>query len=574
MVALTAGAYLAWGRARGWSFSFWLAGLFGYVFALPGVKNGSAGPPWFRWALALLLGWASVLRFVRTYEIPANIGVDEILSGLESLRIARGGYPGVFVSLGWFSTPNFAFTPAAVFMKLLSLPPFESLRLASAVEGILTVAATTFLGRELLGPRAALFAGFFLATSYWHVHESRTGFTYAQPALAAAVVLWLLVRAFRTRSPRGVAGAGVASGFALELYFPARIVLVLVPLAFVFLHRVGPLRRLRDFVAFSLGSLLVVFPLVLAVGPEKLLAHSYEVTLFRPATTEYLAERYGVAGVSGVLLRNARESLAMLYGWADLAVHNPSPAGLLDWATLVLFAAGVFLAATGLSAAPLFLLLWFGSTWFFGVVLGNFPRASYRLAPALPAVCLLAAYALDTLLRSTASGRTWYRQLVRTLVVGGVLTFVALENVDVLFVRYARGNGSPFPMGEAARLASRSCDGSRMYYGLPESQAWPKNFMELFCSDYEPVSRGSFPPEPRADGRPRTGVFFIMAEHEMWTRKVRECYPSARFRRHEAEDGRLLFVSAEVGEKGLRLGPLRCGRRDGGEASSRGRAPW
>ena len=99
----------------------------------------------------------------------------------------------------------------------------QSLRLASALLGILAIPATFLLAAALFDRRVALVAAAALAISPWHLHFSRVGFeAIALPALLATSTWLLLWGLSRPRS--AIAGA---AGMALATYaYPAALVFV------------------------------------------------------------------------------------------------------------------------------------------------------------------------------------------------------------------------------------------------------------------------------------------------------------------------------------------------------------
>lgn len=550
-IALLGGGFLAGANRARWALWVWLLGVCAYPLLFRGRASGQRQPAWVWPTLCLLIFAAAALRLFRIYEFPGTISVDELLPGLESLRLSRATVAEVFTRLGWFSMPNLAFALAGWSMNIVPGPPFWTLRLVSAVEGTVAVAATTLLGLRLFGAFGGLSSGCLLAASYWHLHNSRTGFTYAQSSFATALILYLLVRGLQSRNLRCLALAGTLCGFCLELYFPVRILLVLVPLCFVLEPSGSWLERLGHLCIFAVGSAVVLFPLVAAVGLESLLAHSYGSTILRPETLRVLEQRYQVHGIVSVLWVHAQEFVAMFGQWADLAVHNHSPGGLLGWSQLILFVLGCLLAVATGHRHALFLLLWFLLTAFLGVMMGNFPRASYRLAPALPAICLLGGFALESLLRMPAFSSSRYLPVARAALVAGVLVVATVENV-LLFFRYLRADGLGYPMAAAARFASRDCDGRTYYVGVPDPLVFTPEIMALFCPQYRTADNGSFPPEISASEKIERVVFLVVAEADHWVARIREYYPSARVHLRGEGFGARSFVSVDVSAAELR----------------------
>lgn len=539
----------AWGQTDpgyGPIFWLWLGGTALYVLSFPGATEKASGPG-YSWhlALVLLILWAAAWRIPRVYEMPANISIDELLPGVESLKIARGQSPNVFGSVGWFSIPNLAFTPGAVAMELFELVPFHSLRLASVATGILGIAATALLGRELFGAWAGWFGGFFMSLGYWHLHNSRTGFPFAQSSLAPALVAFLLLRAVHCRSTRQIALAGITAGLCLHLYFPARAVLFLAPMVFLYAvihHRVCSRQAANWALVFLVGGLLSFAPLAWNVGLSNWAGHSRFITIFTPSTLQFLEERLGVEGLWAVIAQHTIEAAQMFIQWADLAVHNRSPAGLLDPLTLALALLGIALALLANNSAGILLFLWFLAVFFLGVVVSNAPRASYRLAPAMPALFLLAGHALAYLREATGPARNLGHHVLRVVVLAAVLGTAAQLNYRLFFERYAQGDGKQVTMSEAMRFASRHCS-DRPIFLVPAAASWARETLPLFCGNIEPIDLSSLLSLARSD---KGALLLLVQDWDRLKPEVARRYPNAVFRLHVARGGRPLFMSADL----------------------------
>jgi mannosyltransferase len=80
------------------------------------------------------------------------------------------------------------------FWRLVSGDSEFGLRLLSAAIGLLTVAATHLLGREVGGPRAGLLAALLVGISRFDIWWSQEMRMYALAALLAALSLWAAIR--------------------------------------------------------------------------------------------------------------------------------------------------------------------------------------------------------------------------------------------------------------------------------------------------------------------------------------------------------------------------------------------
>ena len=528
-------------------FWVWAICVLAYVISFPGALQPQRPLPAAAWiALLVIVGLAAALRLPAIYAIPANISIDELLPGIEAAQIAAGLKPNVFHSLGWFSIPNLAFTPAAVVIAVTGTEPFYGLRLASFITGIAGIICTFLLARRLLNARAAMFASCFMALGFWHIHNSRTGFPFAQSSFAPPLVLYLLVRAQQDRSRIALAAAGVCCGFALELYFPVRILLLLCPLFLAtewISAKTRPRAMLSQAAIFTGGLFLVLGPLLVSVPWQTLVGHSRDILLTRPGILEELSHRYRVVGLWNVFRINLVEATRMFTSWADVAVLNRSPAGLMDDGTLIAMLAGILVATLEGGAAALLLLVWAALTFVFGVAFTDTPRASYRLAAAMPAFYILAGYAVDRVLFATASPRRWYRFTIRPALVLTLFAWIGWQNYHLFFVDYATNDGKEVPWPAALRFMAARCDG-RHFYIVPKADPFAASeTLNLFCTDHSTLEARDIP-SGILTSRPVT--FLIMGQQFAALTALNRCYPRAQVTQHRSANGLPLFASIDV----------------------------
>ena len=100
-----------------------------------------------------------------------------------------------------------------------------SLRLLPAVFGVLAIPTIYFVGRRLVGTRAALFAAFFLAVSPLHIYYSQFARYWSLVFLLAAIYPYAIYLGVRERN-RGWLAVGLLTGVLAVLAHPASILLV------------------------------------------------------------------------------------------------------------------------------------------------------------------------------------------------------------------------------------------------------------------------------------------------------------------------------------------------------------
>jgi len=155
-------------------------------------------------ALLLILLVAAGLRLYRLPELPIGLHYDEAAIGILVAEIARGLKTPIFIPSYTGQEVLFHYW-AALWGKLLGAN-LVALRLSAALAGLATVAAGVWAVRELLHGRRdadwiALFAGAFLAASFWHLVLSRYGFRAIVQPLTQALTVAALWRGLRLSSP-------------------------------------------------------------------------------------------------------------------------------------------------------------------------------------------------------------------------------------------------------------------------------------------------------------------------------------------------------------------------------------
>jgi len=220
---------------------------------------------------------------------------------------------------------------------------FFSLKLGTALLGILTLPYIYLLGKELGNQRVGLFALFFFGIAYWPNVISRIGLRFPLYALFAAPTLLYLIRGLRTRNRNDFLLSGIFLGFGLHGYSPFRVVplLVLTAIIIFILHTKSKETRKQAvwwFVIIVVVSLFVFLPLF-RYWLEHPAMFGYrafsrlsgvEVELPGPAWQIFLSNLY-----NGLLMFNWDNGEI----WVNSIPHRPA----LDMVTGALFVLGVVL---------------------------------------------------------------------------------------------------------------------------------------------------------------------------------------------------------------------------------------
>ncbi|MBC7237692.1 MAG: glycosyltransferase family 39 protein, partial [Chloroflexi bacterium] len=203
----------------------WLLAIVHLFWATPITRARASAPassassvrrvPWPTIALLIALGAGAFLRFYRLQELPADLGWDLPYNFSDGQRILAGEYL-IFFPDNYGREGMFFYLIAAV-AKLGSLSAY-SIRVTSALVGVLAIPAIYALAREALDDEAAAYAALLLASNKWHITLTRSGYRVSLMPLFSILALYTLARALRRGHSRDWALAGVSLGLGLWTY--------------------------------------------------------------------------------------------------------------------------------------------------------------------------------------------------------------------------------------------------------------------------------------------------------------------------------------------------------------------
>ena len=361
---------------------------------------------WELGALLVVLAVGAAFRLHELRTLPYGVWFDEAENTLVARRILQEpGYRPVFVA----DASKMPALPFYVFAPFVKAFPDRALgvRVAMTAAGLLALVATWLLGRELFGSEAGLLASGFLAVSRWHVGFSRFGVANVLTTLVAPLVLFLLLRSQRRRSPRDAVLAGLTLGLGIQLYYSTIALPAIMAVWFIgrWLAREGRLLAAAGLLSLTIASA------AFAYAPLWQFAHHNPEQFgerFR-ATVALHVDSYGE--LARLLVKPSperrhaievlRESLVrhakMFHYIGDgNGRHNLPQAPMLEVSTGVLFGVGLILCLLNLrDPRALLLLLAFGAFLAAGVLSVDFeaPQAARTLG-LVPFACLMAALPL------------------------------------------------------------------------------------------------------------------------------------------------------------------------------------
>jgi hypothetical protein len=220
-----------------------------------------------RWAI-LIIAVSAVIIFIRFYRldgVPAEPFSDQAEKLLDVFDVTQGQTHIFFERNSGREFIQFYWTALMAFLFKTGLT-FISLKIGTVLIGLLTLPYVYLLGKEIGGPRVALFALILAGVAYWPNTISRIGLRFPLYAAFVAPTLYYLVKALRTQNRNQFIMAGIFLGLGLHGYSPFRFVpfLVIATIAIYLIHKQAAGRRKQVLILSGilvLTSVLVFLPL-------------------------------------------------------------------------------------------------------------------------------------------------------------------------------------------------------------------------------------------------------------------------------------------------------------------------
>lgn len=407
----------------------------------------------------LVLGLFAITLFFRLYRttsVPAEPFSDHAEKILDVYDITQGEYKVFFPR----NTGREAFQMywtllvAKVFGTGLT---FISLKLGTALIGILTIPYVYLLGREYGGKRVGLFALFLFGIAYWPNVISRIGLRFPLYPLFVAPTLFYLLRGLRTHNRNDFLLSGFFLGMGLHGYSPFRMVPILVVVAFGIyaLHlrsRENHKQALWWLVIVVVTSLFVFIPLF------RYVLSNPEIFGYRAMTRLTSAETALPGPAWQIFLSNLWKGMLM-FNWDNggIWVHSVPGRPALDVVSAALFAIGfILLIARYLRQRDwrdIFLLISIPILLMPSVLSLAFPDENpslNRTGGAAVVVFLICALALDGFVSSLGAEKK--RVIFAYTLTGLLFAASAYQNYDLVFhqfdVQFRNGAWNTSEMGK------------------------------------------------------------------------------------------------------------------------------
>ncbi len=451
--------------------AIWVGGKIDWAALAFPLRQWLTRPPF--WILMAVLAVALLLRLIQLENVPPLFHGDEGEMGVNALAIAQNNSsaPPFFGTGSFFSHPSMHYYMEALSIKVFGVTLF-ALRFVTAMWGVLGVAATFLVAREIAGTRAGLLAAGIAASAPVDLHLSRLSLNNVETAVLCALAIYCLQRGVRRLTAAGSTEtnerfwstttalsfglAGIFAGFSLYFYYGSRILPVVLIVVGLFALLRYPQRRdllLQGALLSAAGALVVALPLIgffirfpAANGNDR--------------TSQYLILQHmdiaekelHASSPAQVLWIQLQQSLAQFFTRPDASSFFPFQAPILIAPVAALFVGGMILVTVRLLRSGSFTLFaWFWITLIAGNVLFSYAPYTPRIVGLLPAVYVLAGMGLDWFLRQAQH----YRLSVRAadLICAFLLTAITATSIHEYFGVYFRTTPNPPPTAVARFVA-------------------------------------------------------------------------------------------------------------------------
>jgi len=398
--------------------------------------------------LLLILFLAVFLRVWQIDSIPPGLYPDEAMNGNDALTTLKTGqfkifYPenngreGLFI---WLIALSFKIIYSSVW----------TLRLVSAVFGILTVLGLYLMAKELFNKNIALLSSFFLSISFWHINFSRIGFRAILVPFLMCFSFYFLFRAFRKNTIFDYICAGIFFGLGFYTYIAFRMAVLILGIV-ILLKMIEYWRKnkpkeiswrwLWKKAYINRGwwkidiFLIVILIVALPIGihflnnPQDFMGRAGGVSIFN---AEQPIKELSVSIIKTLGMFNFVGD----WNWR----HNFAGSPMLAWPVGILFVLGLILAIKNLlkdwkhAFQALILLSWFFIMLLPAVLTYEGIPHALRVIGVIPIVCIFTALGLIWLFEQTAK----INKKIAVLILIIFLLAPAIINFNKYFFQWAK----------------------------------------------------------------------------------------------------------------------------------------
>ena len=381
------------------------------------------------YTILTILAGGIFLRLYKLQTFPFTVHGDEAEFGIGTREIMAGVGPNL-ASTGWYNVPLLSFAiPIPAF--LIFGDNLFALRFTSVVLGVASIYLTYKLAQLLFTQRVAIYAAFITMYSSLHIHFSRSGTHYMQAVTVSLLSFYFLWSAIKRQNLRGFLFSGLMVGLSLQVYYSARISVVIIAIFGLTYLITGIKHYTKSFKRISLfvtGILYGSLPILVYFINEPNAFVSRTVNVWIYSNIDHLSAAYGTGSISKITLQQFINTLMFFFGGKDMSSQYGFMHGGFDYITSALLFIGIGMLHWNImkNKTGQFLLIWF-YLMLVSIVLTVDAPFSPRILPIIPMVAITAASVLDKIFRNTKS-----------IIIAGILFGIAMLNIYMYFSLYQK----------------------------------------------------------------------------------------------------------------------------------------
>jgi len=247
-------------------------------------------------ALILVTIFGALLRLIQLVNYPPSLNWDEASIGYNAFSILKSGrdewgvwYPLIFRAFGDYKLPGYIYI-LVPFIKLIGFTPL-SVRLPSALAGILLIPTSFYLAKYFANSKVALVVATLVSISPWSVFLSRIALEANLSLLFICLGLIFLV--YSLNHTRNLFLSILFLGMSVWTYNSARVFVPLILSAFILLHHKYFLKQatFKRYFASILLAAVIFIPMILQLSSTPGSARFRSVSILNEGAIAYLEER-------------------------------------------------------------------------------------------------------------------------------------------------------------------------------------------------------------------------------------------------------------------------------------------
>lgn len=222
----------------------------------------------YKFFLFFILLIAVFLRFYQLGGIPAGLTNDEANTGYDAYSILLTGKDQWGTFLPTTNFIGFGDYPPSVYRYLTIIPIYFfglnqfSIRMVSALAGVLSVLALYFLIRKLFNEKAAIFSSFLFAIMPWAVGLSRIGIESNVAILLILIALWFGIKKDKKHLLRDLSFSAIFLSLSIYTYSAYTLFSPIIFLLLILINLKNKL-NLKFFAVPVFIFLIFIIPIIL-----------------------------------------------------------------------------------------------------------------------------------------------------------------------------------------------------------------------------------------------------------------------------------------------------------------------